>query len=129
MNFTVELPQIPNVEYNIKEFGAVNGGTVSNTEAINNAIVKAHENTPSSFCGRIEYTCGGGGENSKTFTFWDSTSGKNFKTVNLTHAEGGTTALRNTYTPNYMQQYYDDDLGKMLIYNGTNWVDSNGNIV
>lgn len=44
MNFTVELPQIPNEEYNIIDFGAVNGGTVSNTEAINNAIVKAHEN-------------------------------------------------------------------------------------
>lgn len=42
MNFTVELPQIPDREYNIKDFGAVNGGRKSNTEEINNAITKAN---------------------------------------------------------------------------------------
>ena len=41
-NFTVELPNIPDKEYNIKDFGAVNGGTQSNTEAINAAIWKAN---------------------------------------------------------------------------------------
>ncbi len=44
MNFTVELPQIPQKDYHIKDFGAVNGGTVSNTEAINKTIATAHEN-------------------------------------------------------------------------------------
>ena len=42
-NFTVELPNILDKEYNIKDFGAVNGGTQSNTEAINAAIWKANE--------------------------------------------------------------------------------------
>ncbi len=41
-NFTIELPNIPDKEYNIKDFGAVNGGTQSNTEAINAAISKAN---------------------------------------------------------------------------------------
>lgn len=41
-DFTVELPKIPNKEYNIKDFGAVNGGIESNTEAINAAITKAN---------------------------------------------------------------------------------------
>lgn len=44
MNFTVELPQIPSTEYNIKEYGAVNGGTISNTKAIQKAIDTAYEN-------------------------------------------------------------------------------------
>lgn len=41
-DFTVELPKIPNKEYNIKDFGAVNGGTKSNTKEINAAIAKAN---------------------------------------------------------------------------------------
>lgn len=41
-DFTVELPKIPDREYNIKDFGAVNGGIESNTEAINAAITKAN---------------------------------------------------------------------------------------
>ena len=40
--FTVELPKIPDMEYSIKDFGAVNGGIESNTEAINAAITKAN---------------------------------------------------------------------------------------
>lgn len=39
----VELPKIPDREYCIKDFGAVNGGTKSNTEAINAAVTKANE--------------------------------------------------------------------------------------
>lgn len=44
MNFAVELPKIPQQEYNIKDFGAVNGGIISNTKAINDTITKAHQN-------------------------------------------------------------------------------------
>lgn len=40
-DFMVELPQIPNREYNIKSFDAVSGGTKSNTEAIHAAIAAA----------------------------------------------------------------------------------------
>lgn len=41
-DFTVELPKIPDREYNVKDFGALNGGTKSNTKAINAAIAKAN---------------------------------------------------------------------------------------
>lgn len=40
--FTVELPKIPDKEYNIKNFGAKNGGTKSNTKEINAAISAAN---------------------------------------------------------------------------------------
>ena len=41
-DFTVELPKIPDKEYNIKDFGAQNGGTRSNTKEINAAISAAN---------------------------------------------------------------------------------------
>jgi len=41
-DFMVELPEIPEREYNIKDFGAVNGGTKSNTKEINAAISSAN---------------------------------------------------------------------------------------
>lgn len=44
MKFTVELPQIKEDIYDIREFGAVNGGNISNTKAINQAITAAYEN-------------------------------------------------------------------------------------
>lgn len=42
-DFIVELPKIPDREYDIRNFGAVNGGTKSNTKAINRAISQANE--------------------------------------------------------------------------------------
>lgn len=39
--FTVQLPQIPKQEYSIIEYGAISGGIVSNTKAINEAITAA----------------------------------------------------------------------------------------
>lgn len=48
MNFTIELPEIGSKEYNIRDFGAMNGGkskdAKTNATAINQAIKKAHEN-------------------------------------------------------------------------------------
>lgn len=48
MNFTVELPEINNRDYDIRDFGAVNGGkscdAKTNMDAINHAIRTAHEN-------------------------------------------------------------------------------------
>ena len=61
--------------------------------------------------------------------FWTSGHGHNFKTRNSLHAVGGTTSLRNTYTPMYMQEYYDTDLNKLLIYDGTNWRDASGALI
>lgn len=44
MEFTVNLPVIKEEAYDIKDFGAISGGVISNTKAINDAIQKAHEN-------------------------------------------------------------------------------------
>ena len=92
-------------------------------------VVRASEAVAGSFCGRIEYTAGGVGRNSVTFKFWQDGYGHNFDTVNQTHAKGGTSSLRRSYVANYMQQYYDTDVRKLLTYDGENWVDDNGNIV
>ena len=39
----VELPQIPERDYRIEDYGAVAGGEISNTEAIRKAVQAAHE--------------------------------------------------------------------------------------
>lgn len=44
LDFKVTLPVIPDAEYNIKDYGAVNGGVVSNTEAIQKTIDTAAAN-------------------------------------------------------------------------------------
>lgn len=88
----------------------------------------AKEVSPGTFCGTIMYHPSdgtyGGLVNAK---FWEDGSGHNFKTVNLTHAQGGPSSLRKTYAPNYMEQYYDTDLNKLLIYDGVSWKDLLGN--
>lgn len=96
-----------------------------------NRMLPASEVTPSSFCGYISFAANTANNtnNIVNFQFWASGCGQNFKTVNSTHKLGGTTAERNTYTPMYMQQYFDTDLNKMLIYNGSSWVDFNGTAV
>lgn len=99
----------------------------------------AKEVNAGDFCGRIEYTMNGitsspyeewsSTKNLKYAQFWENGSGVNFITRNMTHRLGGTTELRNTYYPNYMQEYYDTDLKKKLIYDGINWVDLNGTVI
>lgn len=99
----------------------------------------AKEVNAGDFCGRIEYTMNGvtpsayekwtATKNLKYAKFWEKGSGVNFVTRNMTHRLGGTTELRNTYYPNYMQEYYDTDLKKKLIYDGINWVDLNGTVI
>ena len=42
-NFTVELPEFSDYTVSIEDFGAVKGGIVSNTEAINNAVKDVNE--------------------------------------------------------------------------------------
>ena len=39
----------------------------------------------------------------------------------------GTTAERLTYTPTYVQTYFDTDLNRLVIFNGEEWVDTDGN--
>ncbi len=58
--------------------------------------------------------------------FWETGYGKNVKTINGMHASGGTSELRRTYIPNYMQTYYDTTLNKLLVYDGSNWRDATG---
>ena len=99
-----------------------------NIEYAGNDVALAEEVTEGAFCGKIEFTSGGDGYNRVNQRFWKNGSGHNFTTINLAHALGGSSAMRNTYAPNYMQQYYDTDLNMLLIYNGVNWVDVNGNI-
>lgn len=61
--------------------------------------------------------------------YWETGHGYNVKTVNGAHAFRGSTLLRNSYTPQLCQTYYDTDLNKLLIYDGVNWRDMNNNIV
>ena len=67
------------------------------------------------------------GKSKLDFQFWANGYGKNMKTINKAHAISGTTTERNSYTPTYMQQFFDTTLNKMLIYDGTAWRDMNGN--
>ena len=92
----------------------------------------AQESTPGTVFGEISYTAITGYSttpNSVSAQFWESGHGHNVKTRNMAHAQSGTTAERNSYTPTYMQTYFDTTLNKLLIYDGTAWVDSNGNVV
>ena len=104
-------------------------------------VTPCHEKNPSTWCGNINYLAYGksninGGQQSSatagnivSVKFFDNESGKNFTVKNDTHKLGGTTEERLTYVPHYMQEYYDTDLNKKLIYNGVNWVDYNGNVI
>lgn len=90
----------------------------------------AEELIPGAFCGTIQFSAGGGTYgNSKQVQFWKKGSGLNFKTINSSHAQGGSSSERKSYLPTYMQQYYDTDLKQLLIYDGENWVNQMGGIV
>ena len=93
-------------------------------------VQPAREVTPDSFCGNITFAANKyavSDENAVDVQFWAEGSGHNFRTVNATHKQGGSTAERRTYVPQYMQEYYDLDLRKKLIFDGREWVDYNGN--
>lgn len=113
----------------------------------------ATEEYPGAFCGKIDFTMNGstasfektGNVNTKYASdygvndadvipagsygnhtnakFWADGMGHNFVTRNMTHKQGGGTAERLSYEPNYMQTYYDTDLQKMMLYDGTDWVE------
>ena len=93
----------------------------------------ATESNPGFTFGEISYTVqtsyGGSSKNSVSTKFWATGSGANVKTVNKAHQIAGPTSERNTYTPTYMQEFYDTTLGKKLIYDGTAWKDMAGNSV
>jgi hypothetical protein len=91
---------------------------------------RAKELTAGEAYGSIDFvvvnTQGAPGKNMLNFQFWESGYGENIKTTNKAFAISGTTTERNKYTPTYMQLYFDTTLGKMLIYNGSAWVDMTG---
>ena len=80
------------------------------------------------------YRCTGGNkfaesmENAVDAPFWEKGSGQRFFTRNSAHSLSGASAERESYLPMYMQQYYDTDLEKLLIYNGSDWVDVMGEV-
>lgn len=83
------------------------------------------------FCGTITYTMQSGGldSNYNLATQFFSQGGKNFKVRNLRHKLYGSTALRQSYGANNMQEYYDTDIKKMLWYFDDAWHDATGNVV
>ncbi len=90
----------------------------------------ATETTPNSFCGRIEYTIGGIGENVTDYwKFWKEGSGHLFQTRNMAMAYVGTTATRKSYNAEFNQSYFDTDLNKMLWHIDGKWTDAFGNQV
>lgn len=93
-------------------------------------IIPAKEIMPGTWCGNITFAgnkFGESMENAVDVEFWDKDSGKRFFTRNSAHSLSGTTRERKEYTPMYMQQYFDTDLNKLLIYDGEKWIDTDGN--
>lgn len=67
-----------------------------------------------------------------TAHLWGDGHGHGFHTTNIAHKKGGTTTLRTSYAPTYMQHYFDTDLNKEVICinpHAKTWVDAMGNQV
>lgn len=96
-------------------------------------IVGATEVTDGGWVGRIEYSVENNENNANvTIPFWAEGHGKNFRTLNTAQKQMGTTDLRKTFAANYMQQYYDTDLNKIVYCKEPStktWIDAMGNIV
>ncbi|MGN0357120.1 MAG: hypothetical protein ACI4E0_04790 [Blautia sp.] len=96
-------------------------------------IAGAMEEVNGGWVGRIEYSVENNENNANvTIPFWENGHGKNFRTLNTAQVQMGTTALRNTFAPNYMQSYYDTDLNKVVFCKEPStktWIDANGNVV
>ena len=111
-------PQVTLIDYNIEYRPTEHSGSWARTQ-------KAIEETVGDINGEISFTI-----NKENYTniadtdFWESGSGINFITRNSVDKKYGTTANRPT-NPNLMQQYYDTTLSKLILFDGTNWVDAN----
>ena len=95
-------------------------------------VLPARETVPGTWCGNITFAANTNPlskGNAVDILFWEKGSGHRFKTRNSAHAMAGTTAERLTYTPTFVQTYFDTDLNKLVIFNGEDWVDANGNKV
>lgn len=92
----------------------------------------ASERVPGTFHGEISYTIQVSGKNVKDMPWWKDGHGKRFISRNSAqHLAGGSTE-RLSYAPNYLQRYWDTDLGKEVICVDTankTWKDAMGNTV
>lgn len=89
----------------------------------------AVEQTPGIFRGEIQYTIQdeyGGHGNTVSIPFWANGSGRGVKSRNQAQLQACDSVTRKSYAANYMQQIYDTTLNKMLIFDGSKWVDMNG---
>jgi len=84
----------------------------------------AKELTPGGWKGTFDFNMQG--SSSGINNFWQTGSGNNIKTRRISSAISGTD---NPSNPEYLQEFFRTDLNKKLIFNGTSWVDSTGNIV
>lgn len=92
-------------------------------------VLPAREVIPGTWCGNITFAANTkplSKENAVDIQYWEKGSGQRFRTRNSAHALGGTTAERLSYVPTYVQTYFDTDLGKLVVFNGDDWVDMNG---
>ena len=93
----------------------------------------ATEFSPGNTYGSITYTIqpsyGGNSKNSLNIPFWEEGNGSNVRTTNMAHNQVVTTSERKTYAANVLQQAWDTDLNKLVIYDGKKWIDMSGNAV
>lgn len=99
----------------------------------NTPVVGAMEEFEGGWVGNVVYSPEDDEKSNKVYIpFWADGHGKNFKSVNTSQPQMGTSALRKTFAPNYMQQYFDTDLNKVVYCKEPStktWIDANGNII
>ena len=90
---------------------------------------------PGTWRGRIEFTRqpAWNAVNSVDLPLWaEDGSGRGFRTVNIAHKPACGSAERRSYYPQFMQQVFDTDLGKLLICTDParrEWRDAMGQVV
>ena len=92
---------------------------------------RATEELPGTWRGTVEYvidwTTPGCGVNLVNDPFFEKGHGDNVVCRNLQCKPAGTSNERRAITrPNRLQQFFDTDLGKMLVFDGASWRDGNG---
>lgn len=99
----------------------------------NTPVVGAMEEFEGGWVGNVVYSPEDDENSNKVYIpFWADGHGKNFKSVNTSQPQIGTSAMRKTFAPNYMQQYFDTDLNKVVYCKEPStktWIDANGNNV
>lgn len=110
--------QLTAVDFNIERFNAdfIPDDPEGNTEPY------AQEMEPGQWHGFISYTLQG-----RAFGmthFWKNGHGRNFNTVNLCHDHNS-----RPENPEYLENYFDKNTNKLIIWTGECWVDAMGNVV